>query len=369
MIGSADLLDGLYYISFTEKEVNAYTASDTHHPNIPAKAIWHFRLGHVSINRMLLLKNMFPFITVDNNGVCDVCHFSRQRKLPYNVSTNKAHVPFELIHFDIWGPIATKSIHNHVFFLTVVDDYSRFTWITLMKHKSETRQHVIDFIKMIEVQHKSHVKIVRSDNGVEFLMPQFYSSKGILHQTSCVETPEQNGRVERKHQHLVNVGRALLFQANLPKIFWSYAVQHATYIINRIPSTVLKNKSPYELLHNEKPQLDHLKVFGSLVYAFTILAHRTKLDPRCRKCIFLGYKTGVKGVILYDLNSKEIFLSRNVTHHDHILPYKSSSATINWQYHTDMFSDTTPIIDIPSPITDSSSPNIQNPSPSPNSTN
>jgi hypothetical protein len=136
-----------------------------------------------------------------------------------------------------------------------------------MKDKSETRQHVIDFIKMIEIQHKSHVKIVRSDNGVEFLMPQFYSSKGIIHQTSCVETPEQNGRVERKHQHLLNVGRALLFQANLPKTFWSYAVQHAVYLINRIPSSVLKNKSPYELLHNEKPQIEHLKVFGSLAYA------------------------------------------------------------------------------------------------------
>jgi hypothetical protein len=182
---------------------------------------------------------------------------------------------------------------------------------------------------MIEVQHNSHVKIIRSDNGVEFLMPQFYSSKGIIHQTSCVETPEQNGRVERKHQHLLNIGRALLFQAKLPKTFWSYAVQHATYIINRIPSTILKNKSPYELLHNEKPEIDQLKVFGSLAYASTLLAHRTKLDPRCRKCIFLGYKQGVKGAILYDLHSKEIFLSRNVTHHDHILPYKPSSSSVH----------------------------------------
>jgi hypothetical protein len=342
MIGSAEMLDGLYYISLPEKEVNAYTASDTHQTSIPAKAIWHFRLGHVSKTRLSLLKDMFPFISVDNNGVCDVCHLSRHRKLPYNVSNNKANVPFELIHFDIWGPIATKSIHNHVFFLTAVDDYSRFTWITLMKHKSETRQHVIDFIKMIEIQHQSHVKTVRSDNGVEFLMPQFYSSKGIIHQTSCVETPEQNGRVERKHQHLLNVGRALLFQANLPKTFWSYAVQHATYLINRIPSTVLKNKSPYELLYKEKPQIEHLKVFGSLAYASTLLTHRGKLDPRARKCLFLGHKQGVKGAILYDLHSKSIFLSRNVTHYDHILPYKPSKNQPSWEYHTDSIPNTSP---------------------------
>jgi hypothetical protein len=220
-----------------------------------------------------------------------------------------------------------------------------------MKHKYETRQHVIDFIKMIEVQHNSHVKTVRSDNGIEFLMPQFYSSKGIIHQTSCVETPEQNGRVERKHQHLLNVGRALLFQANLPKIFWSYVVQHATYIINRIPSSVLKNKSPYELMHHEQPKIENLKVFGSLAYASTQTAHRSKLDPRARKCLFLGHKPGVKGAVLFDLHSKTIFLSRNVTHHDHILPYKSSPNQPSWEYHTETIT-TAPLPDTTSDIID-----------------
>jgi hypothetical protein len=186
---------------------------------------------------------------------------------------------------------------------------------------------------MIETQYNSKVKIVRSDNGAEFNIPQFYSSKGIIHQTTCVESPEQNGRVERKHQDILNIGRALLFQANLPKSFWSFAVQHATYLLNRLPTSVLDNKSPYELMHNDSPSLEHLKVFGSLTYASTLQSHRTKLEPRSRKCIFLGYRQDVKGVILYDLNSKEIFLSRNVVHHDHILPYHCSTRPA-WHYHT-----------------------------------
>jgi hypothetical protein len=92
-----------------------------------------------------------------------------------------------------------------------------------MKHKSETRQKIIDFITLNENQHKTIVKVIRSDDGPEFIMPKFYASKGIIHQTSCVETPQQNARVERKHQHILNIARALLFQAHLPKTFWSYA--------------------------------------------------------------------------------------------------------------------------------------------------
>lgn len=71
----------------------------------------------------------------------------------------------------------------------------------------------------MEKQFDTKIKAIQSDNGAEFIMKQFYASQGIIHQTSCIETPQQNGIVERKHQHLLNVTRALLFQANLPQNF------------------------------------------------------------------------------------------------------------------------------------------------------
>ncbi|KAI5440044.1 hypothetical protein KIW84_025413 [Lathyrus oleraceus] len=75
-----------------------------------------------------------------------------------------------------------------------------------------------------------------------------------------------------------------------------------------------------------------LKVFGSLAFASTLHMHRTKLEPRGRKCVLLGYKNGMKGVILYDINSHTILVSRNVIHHEHIFPYSNAKST-NWTYH------------------------------------
>jgi len=260
MIGSGDKREDLYYLNLDNKL--ACSASKTIHSNIPLpdNALWHFRLGHLSFSRMNLLKSSFPFVHVDSKATCDVCRFAKHRKHPFLDSCNKASKPFDLIHFDIWGPISVPSIHQHVYFLTAVDDYSRYTRLTLMKTKSETRQHVIDFITLIEIQFNCNVKTVRSDNGPEFNISQFYASKGILHQTSCVETPQQNARVERKHQHILNITRALIFQSHLPKYFWSYDVVHAVFIMNRVPSLVLQNQSPYFLLHKMQLDLHQLKI-------------------------------------------------------------------------------------------------------------
>ena len=125
---------------------------------------------------------------------------------------------FELLDLDIWGPLSVSSLLGHKYFLTIIDDHSRFLWIILLKSKDG-------------VAHQFHVtpKFVRSDNGPEFMLFDFYASHGIIHQKSCVETPQQNFSVERKHQHILNVGRAFLFQSKLPSSYWSYAILHAVF--------------------------------------------------------------------------------------------------------------------------------------------
>lgn len=190
-----------------------------------------------------------------------------------------------------------------------------------MKSKVETRDLIKNFINMVRTQFGVSVKSIHSDNGQEFIMTNYYQEKGTLHQRTCVETPQQNAVVEMKHKHILNVNRALMFQSHLPKVFWCYAVIHAMHLINRLPSTMLSNKSPYEKLHQHIPDLRHLRVFGCLSFASTLLQGRNKLDPRARKCIFLGYKPCIKGCIQMELKSRKIFVSRNVVFYEDTFTY------------------------------------------------
>ena len=102
--------------------------------------------------------------------------------MPFSASTHVSDQPFELVHCDLWGPFSIPTVDGYKYFLTIVDDFSRCTWIYLLKAKSET----------------------------QVLMPQFYA---------YVETPQQNSIVERKHQHILNAVKALKFQSNVPLEF------------------------------------------------------------------------------------------------------------------------------------------------------
>ena len=224
--------------------------------------------------------------------VCSICPKAKLYRQSFPLSSTRAKVVFELIHVDIWSAYKCTTYDGYKYFLTIVDDYSRATWVHLMSSKSNAFPLLQSFIIFIEKQFHASVKIIRSDTGSEFqdkTSIQFYTSKGIMHQKSCVDTPQQNGIVERKHKHLLEVARALMIQANLPQKFWGESILTAVYLINRFPTPILDNKTPFELLYTEKPTYSHLRAFGCLCFKSTLKRDRSKFQARASTCIFLGY--------------------------------------------------------------------------------
>ena len=135
-------------------------------------------------------------------------------------------------------------------------------------------------------------------------MSKFLSKLGILHQTSCVDRPQRNGRVKRKHKHFLEISRALRFHAHLPLRFSGDYVLIAVYIINRLPTTVLPNKPPYEVLFGHTQSYDHMKVFGCLAFATPSFRESDKFQPRGIPCVFLGYslqQIGSLAAFIFDI--------------------------------------------------------------------
>lgn len=289
MIGQGRQVAGLYVLDSTSM---SSTVSFNMIPSCSSVvvdvALWHSRLGHPSYDRVDLLKNVLGFNkrNKDDSLHCSTCHLAKQKHLPFNPQQNRSLVAFELVHTDTWGPFSIPTNEGYKYFLTVVDDYSRATWTFLMKRKDEAIQIFPNFVKMVATQFQSPVKSVRSDNAPELKFSDLFKAKGILSYHSCPETPEQNSVVKRKHQHILNVARSLMFQSKVPINYWGDCILSAVFLINRLPSPVLDNKSPFELLHSKAPDYSMLRSFGCLCYQSTSPHQRHKFQPPSKACVF-----------------------------------------------------------------------------------
>jgi hypothetical protein len=201
-----------------------------------------------------------------------------------------------------------------------------------MKSKSEVSSLFQQFHKMIATQYQSKIQVIRTDNGGEFInqnLKQYLNLHGIVHQTTCPYTPQQNGVAERKNRHLLEVVRASLFGAHMPTSYWGEAVTAAAYLINRVPSSSLQFQTPFDVLHHtvSAPTIPNLspKVFGCVAFVHLHKGLRTKLEPRALRCVFVGYALHQKGYRCYHPPSRKLYVTLDVAFHENDMYYSKSS--------------------------------------------
>lgn len=263
--------------------------------------LWHRRMGHRDIRVIRNLSKNVKGMEICNckySTSCSCCIESKMTNQPYpKITEHRTSSILNLVHTDICGPFRNVTPSGKKYFMTLIDDYSRYTATYLLNSKDEACQKIKEYVSLVKNRFKKN--IIRSDSGGEYLsnnLKNFFMEEGIEHQLSVPNCPQQNGVAERKNKYLVEMVRCMLSQAGLPEKYWGEAVITATYIQNRCPTRAnIESKTPYELWNGYAPNVSHMRTFGCAAYYYIPKQKRTKLENSSTKGIFVGYSQQSKG--------------------------------------------------------------------------
>ncbi|KAH9679290.1 retrovirus-related pol polyprotein from transposon TNT 1-94-like protein [Citrus sinensis] len=252
----------LYYLKGgTTDEANVVEAhSDT-------TKLWHVRLGHAGEKSLqtLMRHGLLKGTKTCKLNFREHCVVGKKTRVKFSTANHDTREILEYVHSDIWGPTKTASIGGSHYFVTFVDDFSRRVWVYTMRAKDE--------------------------------------NEGIKRHFTVRHTPQQNDVAERMNRTLLEKVRCMLSNVGLDKKFWAEVVSYASHLVNRLPSAAIGGKTPMEMWSGKHAQdYDSLRIFGCPTYYHV---KDGKLDHRARKAIFVGFKGGVKGFKLWDLEDKK----------------------------------------------------------------
>jgi transposase InsO family protein len=252
----------------------------------------------------------------EEDMVCSACQAGIQ------VGTHHPHKnimmtdrPLELLHMDLFGPIAYISIDGSKYCLVIVDDYSRFTWVFFLQEKSQTQETLKGFLRRAQNEFGLRIKKIRSDNGTEFKNSQiegFLEDEGIKHEFSSPYTPQQNGVVERKNRTLLDMARTMLNEYKTLDRFWAEAINTACYSINRLYLHRILKKTSYELLIGKKPNVSYFRVFGSKFFILIKRGRKSKFAPKAVDGFLLGYDSNTRAYRVFNKSTGLVEVSCDI---------------------------------------------------------
>ncbi|KAA0055836.1 ty1-copia retrotransposon protein [Cucumis melo var. makuwa] len=323
-VGKGYLSNGLFVLNTISMNANASSSAYL----IESVNLWHGRLGHVNFASIRKLKDMRLINTSETHetGKCSICIESKFHKKPFKPVEYRTTELLELIHSDLADFRTTASRGGKNYYVSFVDDYSRYTKIYLIRTKNEAVSMFIKFKAESENQLGKRIKRLRSDRGGEYsdkTLKEFCESNGIIYEFTAPYSPQQNGIAERKNRTLKEMMNAMLLSSGLSDNMWGEAVLSACFILNRIPHKRL-DKTPYELWKGHAPNLSYLKVWGCLAKVPLPALKKTTVGPKTFDCIFIGYAQNSAAYRFMCLNDKTINESRDAEFFEHVFPLKQS---------------------------------------------
>ena len=234
LIASAPREGNLYLLHFTKVNGTplACLAQGSAHEDLVE--LWHRRLGHLNMKSMKSLQHIVKGLNLSSckhdwsSMVCKGCIEGKQARQPFpKDGATRATKPLELVHSDVCGPMKTTSIGGARYFLTFIDDFSRKIWVYMLKYKSEVFGRFETWKALVEAQSECKVKVLRSDNGGEYVskaFEEYLKAHGIEHHTSAPYTPQQNGVAERANRTIVEMARAMIHAKGIKLELWGEAV-------------------------------------------------------------------------------------------------------------------------------------------------
>nr|ABA96132.1 retrotransposon protein, putative, Ty1-copia subclass [Oryza sativa Japonica Group] len=300
--------------------------------------VWHSRLCHVNFGCMMRLANMslIPKFTLVKGSKCHTCVQSKQPRKPHKASEARNLAPLELVHSDLCEMNGVLTKGGKKYFMTLIDDCTRFCYVYLLKTKDEALHYFKIYKAEVENQLERKIKRLRSDRGGEYFSNEFASfceEFGIIHEMTPPYSPQSNGVAERKNRTLTEMVNAMLDTAGLSKEWWGEAVLTACHVLNKIP---MKHKevTPFEEWERKKLNLSYLRTWGCLAKVNVPIDKKRKLGPKTVDCVFLGYaiySVGYRFLIVNsgvpDMHAGTIFESRDATFFENEFPMKYTPST------------------------------------------
>ncbi|GKD00657.1 retrovirus-related pol polyprotein from transposon TNT 1-94, partial [Tanacetum coccineum] len=229
LMGSRD--SNLYTISISEMAASSPVCLMSRATSTKSW-LWHCRLSHLNfdtINQLTshdLVDGLSKF-KYRKNHICLACEQGKSKKALLSTKlVPSTESKLKLLHMDFCRLVRVRSINGKKNILMIVDDYSWYTWVSILRTKDEAPDMLIDFVNQVQRNLKASILTIQTDNGTEFKnekLRSFYAKLGIVYKTSIAQTPQQNGVVERRNRTLVEAARTMLNFSKAPEFLWAKA--------------------------------------------------------------------------------------------------------------------------------------------------